>query len=189
MLAAQYVAFLRPSELCSFTTGQVTRPLWGSGTRCWAPLFGSTGGSESLENRRIRREHLVGRRTLGCTQQSAGEIQRRQGGCNTPLKPITGHHDFAKMGRNLRSERDHHSSVLSSARRGRHLDKDSKTRQMAQRQKRQEARETRSSAEGNIEIVPRHEKVWTALVVQICVEFSTLRKDDAKMVDSSYFWV
>ena len=30
------------------------------------------------------------------------------------------------------------------------------------RQKRQEVRETRSSAEKNIEIVPRHEKVWTA---------------------------
>ena len=33
---------------------------------------------------------------------------------------------------------------------------------MAKSQKRQEVRETRSSPEKNIEIVPRHEKVWTA---------------------------
>ena len=39
MLAAQCVAYLRPSELCSLTTGQVIRPLWGSGTRCWALLL------------------------------------------------------------------------------------------------------------------------------------------------------
>ena len=39
MLAVRYVAYLRPSELCSLTTGQVTRPLWGSETRCWALLL------------------------------------------------------------------------------------------------------------------------------------------------------
>ena len=154
MFAVQYVAYLRPNELCSLAMGQVNRPR--------SP--GSTGGSECLENRRIRREHLVGRRTLGCTRQSAGEIHRRQGGFNTRLEPmITGEipSRLRQMGRHVRSERDQNSSTLSSARwrvigcslENPIVDEDSKTRQMAQRQARQEARETRSSAEGNIEIV------------------------------------
>ena len=31
MLVVQYVAYLRPSELCNLTVGQVIRPLQGSG--------------------------------------------------------------------------------------------------------------------------------------------------------------
>ena len=39
MLIVQHVAYLRPSELCNLTVGQVIRPLQGSGASSWAPLL------------------------------------------------------------------------------------------------------------------------------------------------------
>ena len=39
MLIVQYVAYLRPSELCNLTAGQVIRPLQGSGASSWALLL------------------------------------------------------------------------------------------------------------------------------------------------------
>ena len=39
MLVVQYVAYLRPSELCNLTAGQVIRPLQGSGASSWALLL------------------------------------------------------------------------------------------------------------------------------------------------------
>ena len=38
MLVVQYVACLRPSELCDLMVGQVIRPLQGSGASSWAIL-------------------------------------------------------------------------------------------------------------------------------------------------------
>ena len=39
VLAVQHVAYLRPSELCNLTAGQVIRPLQGSGASSWALLL------------------------------------------------------------------------------------------------------------------------------------------------------
>ena len=39
MLVIQYVAYLRPSELCNLTAGQLVRPLEGSGASSWALLL------------------------------------------------------------------------------------------------------------------------------------------------------
>ena len=39
MLVVQNVAYLRPSELCNLTAGQVIRPLQGSGASSWAFLL------------------------------------------------------------------------------------------------------------------------------------------------------
>ena len=39
MLVVQHVAYLRPSELCNLTAGQVIRPLQGSAASSWALLL------------------------------------------------------------------------------------------------------------------------------------------------------
>ena len=39
MLVIQYVAYLRPSELCNLTAGQVIRPLKESGADSWTLLL------------------------------------------------------------------------------------------------------------------------------------------------------
>ena len=77
---------------------------------------------------------------------------------------------LCQMGGRLRSERDHVSSILCSPRRGIAgcslenpvPDGDSKTRQVAQREKCQEVRKARSAVVRNIEVVPRHAGLWTA---------------------------
>ena len=48
----QHVGYLRTSELCSLTSGQVIQPLRGSVARSWA-LFLAPRRSESLDNSRI----------------------------------------------------------------------------------------------------------------------------------------
>ena len=55
MLAIQYVAYLRPSELCNLTVGQVIRPLRGLGASSRALLLAPREELEGLENSRIRR--------------------------------------------------------------------------------------------------------------------------------------
>ena len=72
------------------------------------------------------------------------------------------------MGRGRGSERDHDSSLLGPSRRSvvkRALANpvvagDSETRQMAQREKRQEVRKARSVAPGDLDAVGRQSKVW-----------------------------
>ena len=63
------------------------------------------------------------------------------------------------MGRGRRGFRDHNSSFLSPA--NTVVDGNSKTRQMVQREKRQEGRKARSVAQGVLKAVRRHAKVWT----------------------------
>ena len=99
VLAVQYVAYLRPIELCSLTTGQVIRPRWGSGTRCWALLLAPQEDLKASKTAEFDESILLDRELSVCTEQNAGELHRRQGGFNTLLEPITGEirsHDLTK---------------------------------------------------------------------------------------------
>ena len=101
-------------------------------------LLGSSGGAENLESSRGRREHFAGRPALRCPWQGAGNIHGGRANFHTLVEPITGQvrSRLCQMGRSLRSESDHDSSVLYSPRRGVGgcslekpvLDRDSETR-------------------------------------------------------------
>ena len=75
------------------------------------------------------------------------------------------------MCRSCGSERDHDSPLLGFVTEERRqmrfgetekiVDGNSKTRLMAQREKRQEERKARPVAQGNLEVVRRHANVWT----------------------------
>ena len=97
-------------------------------------------------------------------------IHSWQGGNDSPLEPISGkvRRGFCQMGRDLGSKRDHDSCPLGSSRRSvvrcawaiPIVDGNSKARQMAQREECQKVRETRSVAQGNLETVDSHAKIW-----------------------------
>ena len=127
-LAVQYVAYLRPSELCSLTAGQVIQPLRGSGTL-------------SCALRLAPREDLKASKTAEFDERILldGELWRSiKRPRNTQQASRLRHHlgafhrqsmlKISRNGRGVRSERD-----LS--------DGNSKTRQVAQREKRQTVRE------------------------------------------------
>ena len=118
----------------------------------------SSGRVEGLENGRVRRkrtldEHLSVALCKALTRYGAGKTT------TTPL--------WSRSRRG--SERDHDSSLLGSSRRSvvrcalanPIVDGHSKTKQMTQREKRQGVRKARSVAQGNLQAVRRHAKVWT----------------------------
>ena len=119
MLAIKYMAYLRPSELCNLTVGQVIRLLHWLGTSSRALLLAPQEELEGLENSRIRRKRSFGRSSFGRTGPSIDEIHSWQDVCDTPLELLSGivRQRFFQMGRSHRSECDHDSSVLGSSRR------------------------------------------------------------------------
>ena len=117
----------------------------GIGREQLGSLLGSSGRVKSLDNSRVRRKRFVGRSSFGRTRQSTDEIHSWKDGSDTPLEPISGkvRGAFYQMCRDLGSERGHDSSLLGSSRRSvvrcalanPLVDGNSKTRQMAQREK------------------------------------------------------
>ena len=165
MLIVQFVVFLRPSEFCNLTVGQVIRPQQGSGASSWALLLApeeELKASKAVEfgESVLLDGHLSVALGKALTRCTAG----KQDGSDTPLEPISG-----TVGRGCGSKRDHDSSLPGSSRRSvvrcasanSIVDGNSKTRQMAQREERQEVRKARSVARGNLEAVRRHAKGWT----------------------------
>ena len=127
-----------------------------------SPL-GSSGGIEGLENCRVRRKCSAGRSRFGRPRLSFDEIHNEQGVCETSLEPNSDkiRRRFSQMGRGLWSERDHNSSLLRSslssavrcALANPIVAGNSKSRQMAQREKCQRVRKASSVAQGNLEAV------------------------------------
>ena len=157
MLAIQYMAYLRPSALCNLTVGQVIRLLQELGTSSRALQLARQEELEGFENSRIRRKRSFGRSSFGRTRPSIDEIHSWQDVSDTPLEPPSGkvRRGLCQMGRSRRSKCDHDSSVLGSSRRSvigcalanQNNDGNSKTRQMAHREKRREVRKAHSIAQ------------------------------------------
>ena len=172
-LVVQYVAYLRPSELYNLTAGQVFRPLHRSGASSWALFLAPQEELKASKTAEFDESVLLDGHLSVALIKIIDEIHSRQDGSGTPLERISGKvcRGFCQMGRDLWSERDHDSSFLGSSRRSvvrcalanPIIDGNSKTRQMAQREKRQEVRKARSVAQGNLEAVRRHAKVWTTV--------------------------
>ena len=156
MLVVQYAAYLRPSELCTLTAGHVIRPLQGSGASSWALLFAP---QEEFKVSKTAERALCG--TVIFLSHSAKALTRYTAG-KTAATPLWSRSqaryavDFAKL-----AETSGVNVILRCALENPIVGGKSKTRQMAQREKRQEVRKARSVAQGNLEAVRRHAKVWT----------------------------
>ena len=139
LFVVQYVACLRPSDMCNLTAGQVTRPLQGSVASSWALLLAlqeelKDSKTAEFDESALLDGHLSVALGKALTRYTAGKTD----GSDTPLDPISGkvRRGFCQMGRDLGSERGHDSSFLVSSRRSvvrcalAIVDGNSKTRQM-----------------------------------------------------------
>ena len=131
-------------------------------------LLGSSGRGEGLESGRVRRKRSVGRSSFSCP---LGKVLARCTANKTSVTPLWSRSQTRNAwAKGRRCKRDHKliltRSVTEQRRRmrfgePRSLQKISETRQMPQREKRQEVRRARSVAQGDLEAVGRHAKVWT----------------------------
>ena len=119
MLVVQYVAYLRPSELCNLTTGQVIRPLQVSGASSWALLSALQEELKASKTGEFNESvlldgHLSVALGKALTRYTAGKAS-----ATPPLEPISGkiRRGFCQKGRGRGSKRDHDSSSLGSSRR------------------------------------------------------------------------
>ena len=99
MLVIQYVAYLRPSELCNLTAGQVIRLLKESGIDSWALLLAPQEELKTSKTGEFDESVLLDDRNW----QSIDEIHRWESSDAPPLEPISGkvRSSFCQMGRNL----------------------------------------------------------------------------------------
>ena len=106
--------------------------------------------------------------SAGCPRHSLGEVHNKRNVYDTTLELISNKlcRGFRQINRG-RGTRDHNASFLSPgsvvgcAPANTVVDGNSKTRQMAQQEKRQQVRKARSVAQGNLDAVRCHAKAWT----------------------------
>ena len=117
MLAVQYVACLRPSELGSLTTGQVIRPLRGSGTRSWALLLAPQEDLEASKAAEFDGSVLLAGKHSVATEaghwQGARRARRRRHTSGADHSQST--HRILQNGRDVWSKRDHDGGASTDA--------------------------------------------------------------------------
>ena len=144
--------------------------VWGFVCLCGS-LRSSSRRVESLENSRVRRKRFVERTSVGRSRQST-EVHSWQNGSDTPLEPVSskvrrGFCQWAETsGVNVITTHPcsaRHGGASSDALWRTHpfVDENSKTMQMAQREKCQEVREACSVTQRNVEAFDSHARVWT----------------------------